>query len=239
MNVPGRDDEGPLPWDVVIPDDISELDAEVHAFHREVRRERRRAWWMRHLFTRRWNRYGLSGPIVVLVLAGVALVGSLLALLGPRPSPPPALRPLSRDVQAPPGEVGGLLPATEVVVRGVRQQLRDLRPAVLALLPRSCGCDRTVESLFRQSREYQVEFYLVGAEAYGEELRRLASRTGNGSAAVVIDAGGRLAAAYQPSGVTVVLVNGAGVVTAIERDLLPGVRLEPRLSTLQGPGPDG
>jgi hypothetical protein len=239
MSMPGRDGDDPLPWDVVIPDDIRELDAEVHAFHREVRRERRRAWWMRHLFTRRWNRYGLSGPIVVLILAAVALVGSLMALLSPRPSPPPAQRPLARDAAATPGAIGGLLPATEVLVRGIRREVRELRPAVLALLPRSCECDRTVESLFRQSREYQVEFYLVGPEAYAAELRRLAARTGNGSAAVVVDASERLAAAYQPAGVTAVLVDGAGVVTAVERNLLPGVRLEPRLSTLHRSGGEG
>jgi hypothetical protein len=227
--------EEPLPWDVVIPDDISELDAEVHALHRERRRSRRRAWWSRRLFTRRWNRYGLSGPLVVLVLTGVALVGSLMAVLGPRQPPAPTQRPLARSPQAEPGAVGGLLPAGSVLVAGRERDPRDLRPAVLAFPPPGCACPVTLESLFRQAREYQVGFYLVGAEARSGELRELAAGTGNGSTEVVVDTRNRLAAAYQPRGMTAVLVDRSGVVTAVVRDLGPDVRLEPVLSQLLRP----
>jgi hypothetical protein len=130
------------------------------------------------------------------------------------------------------GPVRALLPAAEVLVRGIRQDVRNLRPAVLALLPARCGCDDVLESLFRQSHEYQIELFLVGGQAQAAELRELARHTGNGSTPVVVDPAGRLASVYAPRGVTAVLVDGAGVVTAVERDLAPGDRLEPLLATL-------
>jgi hypothetical protein len=232
MTVPGRDNEEPLPWDVVIPDDISALDAEVHAFQREVRKRRRRAWWTRRILTRRWQRYGLSGPLVVLILTAVALVGSLMALLSPRQSAGPAQRPLARQDRFTPGTVGGLLPSTPVLVQGVRRDVRELRPGVFAVLPMDCRCADVVESLFRQAREFQLDLRLLGGQPQERELREIAAGTGNGSVAVALDVEGRLLATYLPRGVTAILVNGAGVVTAVERNLTSAVRLEPRLATL-------
>lgn len=49
----------------------------------------------RLLLTRRWYRYGLSGPLVVVVLVMVAGVASLAVFLAPRLPPGPPARALA------------------------------------------------------------------------------------------------------------------------------------------------
>jgi len=129
MKGPGRDDgpngvNGPdphgddlNPFEFVIPDDIRELDDEVRAYRREQRRSRRRTMLAHLLQTRRWRRYGLSGPLVVAVLIVVAMVGSMLAFLGPRPSPRPQRLPLAMTTVAA-GLPGSLLPDVQVITLG-------------------------------------------------------------------------------------------------------------------------
>lgn len=110
MTGPERDDDEPLPWGVVIPDDISALDAEVHAYQREARRRARWTRWMRRPDGGRPRGFGLSGPLVVAVLAVVALLGSLVALLSPRQSAGPAQRPLARQARVTPERSAGCWP---------------------------------------------------------------------------------------------------------------------------------
>ncbi len=153
----GRDDDLAA-FDFVIPDDLRELDDEVRAYRREQRRERLR----RFLLVHRWHRAGLSAPLFVLVLLLVGFVGSMMALIGPTASPPSSRGPLARGDQTPAGQQGGLLPAVDVKVRGDVRPARDLRPAVLAIVPPGCACETLLNEVFDQAQAYRLTMYVVG-----------------------------------------------------------------------------
>jgi len=229
----GRD--GGLPVELEIPDDARELDPEVRAYRRQLRRSRMRVRLRRLLFTRRWNRYGLSGPLVTAILLLVAIVGSLTILLGPRFPGQPPRAPLATNPSAAPGEVGGLLPPISLTIAGRTHDVRTLRPAVLALVPPDCRCEGTLDALFGQAKEYGLSIVLVGGSEGASALRQLRTKVGNGTAPAAEDEGQRLAAAYRVRGVTAVLVRADGVVIQVHRDLTPRMRLEPDLAQLSRP----
>jgi len=239
-NGPGRDDGrfDDLPSvNVVVPDDASELDPDVRAYYRERRLARARALVAKVFLTRRWRRFGLSGPILVAVLVFVGLVGSMLAILGPHQvHRTPRTLPLAQQTSPPVGELGGLLPATELLVGGLQKNSRELRPGVLALIPPACECVPLLDDLFRQVKEYGYPMYLVGSEAMRTEIERTARDVGNGTAAPVVDPSGTLTATYAARGITVLLVHADGILGAVFRELAPGVRLEPELAPLSSPG---
>jgi hypothetical protein len=239
-NGSGRDDGrfDDLPQvNVVVPDDASELDADVRAYHRERRLVRVRGLLSKIFLTRRWHRFGFSGPIVVAALVLVALVASTLAILGPHQQRAPQRSlPLAQRTSPPVGEIGGLLPATELTVNGESVNSRELRPAVIVVLPPSCACAPLLDDLFRQVKEYGHAMYLVGSPAMQTEIIRTAREIGNGTAAPVLDSNGMLATTYAARGVTVLLVHADGVVGAVQRELASGIRLEPQLARLRSPG---
>lgn len=239
-NGSGRDDGrfDDLPQvNVVVPDDASELDADMRAYYRERRSARVRGLLSKIFLTRRWHRFGFSGPIVVAALVLVALIASTLAILEPHQqrAPQPSL-PLAQRTTSSVGEIGGLLPATELTVDGETKNSRELRPAVIVVLPPSCACAPLLDDLFRQVKEYGHAMYLVGNPAMQAEITRTAREIGNGTAAAVVDSRGTLATAYAARAVTVLLVHADGVVGAVQHDLMPGVRLEPQLARLSSPG---
>ena len=107
-----RDDEddraGGESWidHVVIPDDISSLDAEVRALRRE-RRARARRDRLRRMVSPR----GVAGPLVIVVLLLVAGFASLLVLFQPRrTATPPAPLATSGAGSGRDGKLLGLLP---------------------------------------------------------------------------------------------------------------------------------
>ncbi|MGH3329444.1 MAG: hypothetical protein ACRDPT_16910 [Streptomycetales bacterium] len=233
-------DDGPGPFnEIAIPDDASELDDEIRAYRREIRHRRAVEGLQRLARTRRWYRHALSGPVVVLALLGVALIGSLVALLTPDEPQRPIRQPLATASAAVPNQEGGLLPREEVLVEGAPRSPRDLRPGVVALVPPGCRCAGAVEGMFRQAQEYLLDLYLAGGPDQEGQLRELAARTGTGTSSVVVDARGTLTDAYQPRGLTVVLVHSDGVVEAVQRDVRAGTRLELQLAELSAPGAYG
>jgi hypothetical protein len=227
-NGPGRDDgrfDDLPPVNIVIPDDASELDPDLRAYYRERRLAGARALASKIFLTRRWRRFGLSGPILVAVLLLVGLLASMLAILGPNQiHRAPRTLPLAQQTSPSVGELGGLLPATELLVGGLQRNSRELRPAVL------------LDDLFRQVKEYGLPMYLVGSEAMRTEIARTARDVGNGTAAPVVDPSDALTTTYAARGVTVLLVHADGIVGAVFRELAPGVRLEPELAPLSSPG---
>ncbi|KWW98034.1 hypothetical protein C3Y87_17780 [Carbonactinospora thermoautotrophica] len=227
----GRDDDLAA-FDFVIPDDLRELDDEVRAYRREQRRERLR----RFLLVHRWHRAGLSAPLFVLVLLLVGFVGSMMALIGPTASPPSSRGPLARGDQTPAGQQGGLLPAVDVKVRGDVRPARDLRPAVLAIVPPGCACETLLNEVFDQAQAYRLTMYVVGRSSQEPELTQLVHRVGNGTAGVVIDTEGVLTASTAARGITLVLVHSDGVIGSVLRDIPPGLRIEPLLARLPNPG---
>jgi len=239
-NGPGRDDgrfDDLPPVNVVVPDDASELDPDVRAYYRERRVARARGLISKSFLTRRWGRFGLSGSILMAVLLLVGLVASMLAILEPHQvRGTQQSLPLAQQTSPPAGEIGGLLPATELLVGGLPRNSRELRPGVLALIPPSCQCVPVLDELFRQVKEFGYPMYLVGSQAMRTEVAQTARDVGNGTAVPVVDTNDTLATTYAPRGVTVVLVHADGVVGGLVHELASGERLEPQLATLSSPG---
>jgi len=228
-------DDNILPADFVVPDDLRDLAAEVAAYQRERRQAARRER-LRVLFgVRRWRRFGLSGPVVVGVLLGFVLVASLATLLAPLLDPPPQPAPLAAENLATPGSQGALLPDLKVTVNGLPRPVRDLRPAVLALVPSGCECASQIDHIRRETTSYALPLYLVGAGGQDDELTTLAADAGAVTTEIVLDEAGTLRTTYAATDLTLVLVHADGVVEAV----IPrpdGARLASDLAVLARPG---
>jgi hypothetical protein len=136
---------------IAIPDDTSELDAEIRALHRERRAQRRRARLRRLTGSGR-----TGGPLLLVALLLIAGVAGLLVMFQPRRTPG-SVTPLG-TAQA----TDGRLPDTSVqVVDGNTRRIRDLRPAVFALAPKGCGCDVRLASVAAAAHRHNLRFYLV------------------------------------------------------------------------------
>lgn len=220
-----------------VPDDARELELDVIAWRRERAAGHRRALLDRVVRTRRWRRYGLSGPLVAAVLVIVAVFGALLALVVPTGGRARApSRALDAAPPAPVGSVGGLLPDRRLTVGGVERSVRELRPAVLALVPPACRCGALVDELSGQAAEFGVRLVLVATSPDDDGLGDLVAAARHGSVLPAYDLEGWLAGAYAARGPTLVLVRDDGRVTAVERDARPGQRWEPSLRRLVATG---
>lgn len=234
---PGR--TGPaVPEHVAVPDDASGLELDLLAYRREQAARARSERTLRLFRTRRWHRYGLSGPLVVLVLLVVSVFGGLLALLIPTGNrlPAAARRPL-QTAPARTGAVGGLLP--EVLLRSATGRTpavasRSLRPGVLVLLPPRCGCTDVLDRLSGQAHEFALRYALVSAGTSDPQLPGLLGDIRRGRAEPFLDSGGTLAGAYARRGLTLLLVRDDGVLTKVVHDPGRDDRLEPALRRLSG-----
>ncbi len=210
---------------VVIPDDISALDAEVRALRRERRARARRARLRRLLGPR-----GVSGPlmIVVLMLAGMA---SLLVLFQPR-RPATAPAPLATS-----GRNDGLLPDLPVTLPdNTSRPLRNFRPAVLALAPVGCGCDRALAQVGTAALGRGVRFALVDrrvpplpAGLTDAGTVRLAEPTGALAGTYKAEIGGRRAV----GGPVLVLVRPDGRVARVLAEPIPAANFDRELDALR------
>lgn len=145
---------------IVIPDDASELAAETEALRRERRRDHRRDRIQAIFATRRWQRYGLSGPVIALSVLVAGIFGSLLFLLPTGPSSPREQQ-LARPTAAP-GSVGGLLPDLQLATStGSTVRTRDLRPAVVLVLPEGCACDSLVDQMVLDTTTGRIAVLVV------------------------------------------------------------------------------
>jgi hypothetical protein len=144
---------------LVVPDDISELEADIRAWRREQRSLGRRTAIDRLFFR---GRFGLMIPLVLGVLL-LAAVSSVVTLIVSSPPPQrPAALPLART-SAGSGREGGLVP--DVAVRdlsGAWRSLRTLRPGVLLLAPGGCDCDSAVRDLATSTEHNQLRLTVVG-----------------------------------------------------------------------------
>ena len=214
-------DEWP-PLALVVPDDISELDADVAAYHRELRRGSKRPVL---------RRYGVVRPLLVLLLAVLAMTGTGIALLAPTPTPYARPQPLATTA-VPAGSTGGLLPDVTLVVDGKQVSARDLRPALLFTVPAGCGCAPLVRALLGQTAQYSLRLVLVDHGLSATELRA-ARDAALGRATVVTDDDGLLAAAYGTG--SLVFVHADGLVDSVVRDPTATARYELPLSQLTTP----
>lgn len=222
-------DDGLPEIDVEIPDDIRELDRDIQAYHRELRRQRRQEFLRRVVpGIGRLGPYGVLAPVVAAALIVTAVLGSVMSLLGPRP--PSAVRgagsPGESAVAGNGPGVGSALPNTPVSVDGIHTRLSSVRSAVVVTLPQNCRCSGSVDSLVSRARSAGVAVYLSGRHA---DTDAAAARDGR-YPRVLDGAQQALADRYRPSGLSAVLVGRDGKVTDVLRDLahhkrVPGGRL--------------
>lgn len=216
------------PLSVVVPDDIRELDADVAAYHRELRELRRRARLHRLLLRGHWDGLGLLAPLVVLSLVVVALSGGLMSVFSDRPAVTQPPQPLARPTTAT-GLVGGLVPAVTVTVDANPTALREIRPALVAILPASCDCFDLVRSLVRQTSEFSLRLVLVTPALTSHQASSLHSAA-LGRATFATERTGSLARAFGSR--SLVFVRGDGTVSAIVHDPDSADRFELQLSQL-------
>jgi hypothetical protein len=157
----GRPPGGEPDWleQVVVPDDISSLEADIRALHRERRARARRRMLRRVLPLHR-----LSAPIVIVVLIVASGITGLVVLFNPR-RPGVGTTGSAAPLATPGAQVGqvrGLVPdVTLTLADGSRQPVRDYRPAVLALVPTGCACDEAVRESSTAAARHRVVFVLV------------------------------------------------------------------------------
>ena len=228
--------EIPDPDSVVIPDDLTELEPDIRAYYRELARQRNQAFVHRIFMTRRWERFGLSGPMVVAVLCIVALFGSLASVLVPRVGQRPGSEPLAAP-SVPVGRESGLVPAVNVSVYGDVQPIRARRPDVIALVPAPReDCARILSGLYSQAKTEGLRFDIVGAPDRESFLREIDRRTGNGGADVMLDPDDTLATTYGPGVLTILVVAPDGTVAQILRNPQAGEGIEGTLQRLYHSG---
>ena len=238
---PERDDYGLPPVDIEIPDDARELDRDIQAYRRELRMQRR------HRLVRRLGgpltRDGMVLPLLASCLALTLLAGTLLTMFTARRAVPRTLQTTSAPRRSTPvvGQVGGLLPDSSVVIVGTGQsrRLRDLRPSVLALVPARCQCAATARELSVQAAAADVKLYFVAAAPAVADARALARHSRLSAGHVARDTRDAMGTAYQPAGLTAVLVDKDGSVRSVHQDLGPALHLEGSLKALNRASPEG
>lgn len=201
----------------VVPDDLRSLDADIAAYHREVRAQRRRLRLQRLLGHRRT----LPLVIVALALAVAALVGSLLTFTTRGAVDRPiAAAALAAHPSAPPGQVGGLLPKANLAptatsgVSVLSPQASALRPAVLAVIEPNCNCTSMLDRLAGAALSENLPLDLV-VSAPSDSFAAAFQQDGHGPPVnVFYDRIGSLASGLGAHGVTVVVVAPNGVIQA-------------------------
>jgi hypothetical protein len=195
----------------VAPDDISELSRDVHAYRREQRVARRHERFGRFTFGPSWAPLTLT----VAALALVAVVATVLTVMGPRSAGPPPPLPLPTTTVAD-GAMGGLLPDVRLTdANGLTVSARSLRPSVLAILPPGCGCGDLVREAARNAATVNVPLYAlvpVVQTADGDSLNGQLQPT-----AILRDPSGDVATALTPSALTLVLLNRNGTIESVKR----------------------
>lgn len=162
----GHDGELPeLPpeWaQLVVPDDARSLAAEAEQVRAELRAERRQRRWERVTRGRKWERYGMSGPLVILVLVVVSSIAALLIAVLPVAPHAPQAAPLARPALSP-GLPGGLLPDVQLHrVDGSAVAIRGIRPAVVLLVADACDCQSLIDAYIDATAAPRLELLVVG-----------------------------------------------------------------------------
>jgi hypothetical protein len=219
---PERDDYGLPPVDIEVPNDASELDADVQAYQREMRALRRQVRSQRWRLTGYGSvleRTGLIMPLIAGCLVLALLSGVVLTMFTAH-----AYRGGASS------HVSGVrvrLASTQIDLAGkVPVLVSSLRVAAVAVIPRNCGCNVVVRTLLRQARSADVAVFLVGSPGSQGEISRLASGSQAGPVYPATDRHEALLSSY-PTGLTVLLVDWRGKATAVK--LRPGFQLRRQL----------
>lgn len=239
-DVPDHDlPELPPEWGpLVIPDDARELAAEAEAVRAELWAARNAG--RRTLFTRGWRRFGLSGPLIALVLMLVAAIASLTVIALPYHPVRPRPAPLASTGTAT-GQLGGLLPDVRLLNDHHRAiAVRHVRPAVLLLMPAGCDCDDVAADLVRSSRDALIAVELVGvtapparpASSPRDRVHTLADPTDTLGRAVHTDRSTSMGPVVPRTAPTAVLVRSNGLIAGVVPGLSDASQLRAELAGL-------
>jgi hypothetical protein len=257
---PGHDDYGLPRVDIEIPDDARELDRDVQAYHRELRALRRQQRSLR--WRAPFQRSGFAIPLLAgcLVVALLGVMASAMFSANPdftqqqpgqsaganHPSAGRSTQPATASTSlTSPAQLfptpGAPLPRKSLNVAGKLVSLTSLRIAALAIVPINCDCGLALGQLLAQADKANVVVYLVGPRGTSlATLDRLAATAAKAvkvgkPARVATDPANVLTAAYQPTGLTVLLVDSRGGVSVAAR-LGSGLMLEKALQLLHPTG---
>src|SRR4051794_36328524 len=191
------------PWidPVVVPDDISALQAEIDAYHRELRASRRRRIVRRLTGIGAWRRSATPVAVVAAALGVAAVVLAMLTLADPGLGRRAIRLPVASAPPVPVGAEHGLLP--DVTVRtasGEPRSVRDVRPALVALLPLHCRCADLINSLAGQAEEVGAPLVAVAPTLTDAEVAALPGQSHRGRVAAYFDGAHALADIYAAEG---------------------------------------
>jgi hypothetical protein len=233
-----HDDYGLPKVDVVVPDDARELDRDVIAYRRELRQQRRRERWQR--IGRPFTRYGIAAPFIASAVLIALISGVLMTVISPRPGPR-AIQVLPTGPQRlRPGDVGGGLPAGNLIYRHNPVPVTELInvAGVVLVVPRDCGCDAVVQGIIRQAGSQRLQVWLIAdgrSDKDDGDVARLAANTTPGSALLADDPDRVLSSTYRAAGLTAVLVGTDRIVRKILENLQTGRDITADLRPLQTP----
>jgi hypothetical protein len=233
-----HDDYGLPKVDVVVPDDARELDRDVIAYRRELRQRRRHERWQR--LGRPFTRYGIAAPFIASAVLVALISGVLMTVISPRPNPRAIQAPPTGPQRSRPGDVGGGLPAGNVIFRHKRVPVTDLVnvAGVVLVVPRDCHCDAAAQGVIRQAGDQRLQVWLVAddrTDGNDGDVSRLASVATPGGALVADDPDQVLSSAYGTTGLTAVLVRTDRIVRKILRGIQAGRDVSADLRPLQTP----
>lgn len=178
----------------------------------------------------------LVGPVVAVTLLLVAGLVALLPATGPKSNRGTLTVPLASPSQ-PPGTVGGLLPDIGLDAPMGVVPARNLRPAVLMLVPDRCACASAVHDLVGQVEEFPgISAALIGSGDAGTAELAVARNGGDGRLPALVDRDGVLTRTYHggPTGSapTVLIVAPDGTLTEPPLVFTSGTRIEAALLPL-------
>lgn len=236
---PGQDDYGLPPAGMQIPDDARELDADVQAYHRELRAQRRQRV-LRRLHGP-LTRDGMVLPLLAGCLALTLLTGTLLTVFtASGPMVPPARQAGGTAASQSPTQAraGQALPNADVRLGGAAVPLGSLRTLVLALVPPGCRCQRALGALSRQADGLAIPLYVIGVG--GAPVTALATGVGVPASRAGQDTSNALASRYRPDGLTAIVVRADGTVGISAAVQGHGAAIESALRALApSPSPAG
>lgn len=233
----GEPDDLPLAG-LSVPDDPRDLEADRWAYYEELARSKD----VRHTpdqppgdHPSRWREgtpwFGFRGsrvsPLIFCIVAVLAMGASLLVALVPRTDAPAQTQALAAPTTEV-GQIGGLLPTAAVGVNGAPRLLRDIRPAVLAVVPDgSCDeCAAAIESAATQAADAGVRLLVTGSPEQADELADLARPL----QLPVLTASASTFAPYRPAGLTLLVVAGDGTVADVVRLADADTTIDPALA---------
>ena len=191
---------------VVVPDDLSELQTDVEAYYREQRAAARHRRLARITASRAVQRFALPAAVVIGSLAVAGAVLAILTLGHPHRVPGPPRVAVATAPAAAPGQVNGLVPDVMLRTSAGAMSARDLRPALVALVPLRCDCTSLLSTLAGQAEEVRLPLVVVAPAGHDAEVDALPGQLHHGDVRTAFDLIGALRETYGADGATVTVI---------------------------------